>query len=195
MTLTLGTLSCTGKTDPKGNASCNVTVSQGAGTYPVTTTFAGDAGYAGSNASSTYTVGAPALDCKKSKCESLLADSNVSGKTLSLVYMDDSAIKSATVVANGQSLPVTISSTSGQPASYVDANGGLQVEQEPVPAPRSRCPPPARTRSWSPPMTATATSMQWSWTVTVHMLTRLPERLVCTGCGVRRARGDEKQVG
>jgi hypothetical protein len=124
VTLTAGTQSCTDKTDPKGNASCAVTLTQGAGTYPVTATFAGDAGYAGSNASATFTIGTASLDCKKSKCESLLADPSVNGRTLSLAYMDDSPIKSATAVANGQSLPVAITATSGQPANYVDANGG-----------------------------------------------------------------------
>jgi len=125
VTLSVGTLSCTGKTDGKGNASCNVTITQGAGSYPVTATFAGDAGYAGSNASSTFTVAAASVcSTKGSKCESLLADPTVTGRTLTLVYMDDSTIKSATATANGQSLPVAITATSGQPQNYVDSNGG-----------------------------------------------------------------------
>lgn len=68
----------------------------------------------------------PTIDCKAkgTQCESLLADPAVTGRTLTLAYMDDSAIKSATATANGQSLPVAITPTSGNPQNYVDSNGG-----------------------------------------------------------------------
>ena len=56
VTLTMGSQSCTGKTDSTGKASCTVTISQPAGTYPVTATFAGDSGYAGSSASALFSV-------------------------------------------------------------------------------------------------------------------------------------------
>lgn len=166
VTLAAGSLSCTAKTDPKGNASCKVTLPTSAATYSVTATFAGDPGYAGSSATATLTVGTPPLDCKKSKCESLLADPTVHGLTLSLVYMDDSPIKSATVVANGQSLPVTITATSGQPANYVDGNGGSKSSKN------------QSLLTFTVPSSGSYTIVvtaydgdgdldQWSWTVTV----------------------------
>jgi hypothetical protein len=126
VTLSAGSLSCSDKTDGKGNASCKVTLPTSAATYPVTASFAGDSVYGGSSDSATLIVGSTstALDCKKTKCESLLADPTVNGRTLSLVYMDDSALKSVTVTVNGQPLTPTVTATSGQPQNYVDANGG-----------------------------------------------------------------------
>jgi len=128
VTLTMGSQSCTGKTDPKGNVSCSITITQAAGSYPVTATFAGDAGYAGSTGSSSFTVSAPGLcQAKGAKCESLLADPSVNGSTLSIVYMDDTPInasKPPTAVLNGQSLHVTVTPTFGKPQNYVDRYGG-----------------------------------------------------------------------
>ena len=54
--LTMGTQSCSGTTDGAGNVSCQITISQAPGPYPVTATFAGDADYASSSTSTTFTV-------------------------------------------------------------------------------------------------------------------------------------------
>ena len=80
--------------------------------------------------------------------------------------MDDSPIKSATVVANGQSLPVTITATSGKPANYVDANGGSKSSKS------------QSLLTFTVPSSGSYTIVvtaydgdgdldQWSWTVTV----------------------------
>jgi hypothetical protein len=75
------------------------------------------------------------LDCtaKGTKCESLLANPSVAagstvtaGQTLSILYTDDTSLTGTptAVLSNGQSLPVTVTSTSGKTPAYVDANGG-----------------------------------------------------------------------
>lgn len=139
VTLTLGSQSCTDTTDGGGNASCTVTISQPAGSYPATATFAGDGSYAGSTDSATFTVtgGGGGISCsaKGTHCESLLADPSPAagatvtpGQTMTIVYMDESQISKTNpptaVLSNGQSLPVVVSPTSGQPQNYVDHNGG-----------------------------------------------------------------------
>jgi Bacterial Ig-like domain (group 3) len=57
VTLALGSQSCTDKTDWRGDASCTITISQRAGTYRVTATFAGDSAYGASSDSDSFVVG------------------------------------------------------------------------------------------------------------------------------------------
>lgn len=136
VTLTVGSQSCTGKTDAKGDVSCSITLSQPAGKYTLSATFAGDSTYSGSSDTDTFTVTAASpCQTKGSKCESLLADPSPSshptvspGGTLSIVYTDDTPINTKTgptaVLSTGQSLTVTVKPTSGQPLNYVDSYGG-----------------------------------------------------------------------
>ncbi|HEY8029928.1 MAG TPA: Ig-like domain repeat protein [Gaiellaceae bacterium] len=59
VTLTMGTQSCSGTTNGAGQASCQITIAQAAGPHPVTASFSGDADYAASSTSGTFTVTAP----------------------------------------------------------------------------------------------------------------------------------------
>jgi hypothetical protein len=115
-----------GKVDIVGTGNCTITASQ-----------AGNDVYgAAADVSRTFAVSlAGPLNCndKKSKvkCESLLINPSLAasataspGQTLTIGYTDDSAIGSGSLAPtaqlnNGQSLPVTVTPTSGQPFGYV----------------------------------------------------------------------------
>ena len=56
VTIAVGSQSCTPTTDASGNATCSITLNQPGGSYPVTATFAGDASYAASTGTATFTV-------------------------------------------------------------------------------------------------------------------------------------------
>ena len=56
VTLTMGSTSCSGLTDPAGHASCSVVVSDPAGSYPVTASFAGDSSWLASSATGSFDV-------------------------------------------------------------------------------------------------------------------------------------------
>lgn len=57
VTFTLGSQSCTGTTNSGGDATCDLTISQAAGTsYQVTATYSGDATHKGSNDSKPFTI-------------------------------------------------------------------------------------------------------------------------------------------
>lgn len=56
--LTMGTQSCSGTTDGAGNVSCQITILQAPGSYHVTAAFGGDADFASSWTSTTFTVNA-----------------------------------------------------------------------------------------------------------------------------------------
>ena len=137
VTISLGSAaSCTGTTDANGNVTCTVTT-PAAGTYAITASFAGDTIDAASSATGTFVSAAFAgtITCGGSvKCESLLADPSpaangtVTGSTVTLVYTDDDPYLASNpptaALSNGQALPITLTSTSGQPQNYVDSNGG-----------------------------------------------------------------------
>jgi hypothetical protein len=120
VTLTLGTLSCTDKTDAKGNASCNVTVTQGAGTYPVSATFASADGYAGSSASATFTVGAGGGGGKGTSCGGSFNGTSIhGGNTLwfnSALKVNGLPKNGATITFTGQTIRI-----GGQTISVPDA--------------------------------------------------------------------------
>lgn len=137
-----------GTSDVTGTASCTTTATSTSpfGVYPITCAI-------GSLASTNYTFVfvpgqisiIPPLGCDKlflhtSKCESVIADPSVPqgsqvnpGQTLSVVYTDDSPMPDggATVSLNGQLLPLTITTTSGQPQNYVDSyNGSMSTKYQ-----------------------------------------------------------------
>ena len=56
VTITVGSQSCSGTTNASGDATCTVTLTQAGGSYPVTATFPGDATYATSAGTATFTV-------------------------------------------------------------------------------------------------------------------------------------------
>ena len=53
---TMGAESCTGTTDASGVASCSITPSEAAGSYPLNASYAGDGTHLASSGSSTFTV-------------------------------------------------------------------------------------------------------------------------------------------
>lgn len=137
-----------GTSDVTGTASCSTTATSSSpvGVYPITCTI-------GSLASTNYTFVfvpgqisiLPPYGCDKlflhvSKCESVIADPSVPqgsqvtpGQTLTVVYTDDSAMPAggATVSLNGQLIPITVTTTSGQPQNYVDSyNGSMSAKYQ-----------------------------------------------------------------
>jgi hypothetical protein len=136
------------------SCTTTATTASPAGTYPIVCTLGtlAAANYSFSFVAGTLTVTAappPAVNCTdtkwdwwhdrahRSQCESLLADPSVgqnatvsAGQKLTLVYTDETpiaggALAPTAVLSNGQVLPVTVTSTSHQPLSYVDDNGGF----------------------------------------------------------------------
>lgn len=77
------------------------------------------------------------VDCtvKGTKCESLLANPSIAsgsavtaGQTVSILFTDDQALAGTpTATFAGSSLPVTVTATSGQKATYVDNYGGSKA--------------------------------------------------------------------
>jgi hypothetical protein len=120
VTLALGTLSCTDKTDTKGNASCNVIVAQGAGTYPVSATFASADGYAGSSDSATFKVGAGGGGGKRTSCGGSFNGTSIhGGNTLwfnSALKVNGLPKNGATITFTGQTITI-----GGQTISVPDA--------------------------------------------------------------------------
>jgi hypothetical protein len=107
------------------------------GTHVVTATLPSTPTVTGSSASQNLTVNCPGNSNDGVKCESLLADPSPAaggtvhaGQVITIAAMDDSPIGTSgstaptALLSTGQSLAVTASVTSGQPANYVDSNGG-----------------------------------------------------------------------
>ena len=125
-----------------GSGSCTISRDTG-GVYVVTATYNGNANYltAAGNTALDVFVKAPCT-CDgfygggTAGCQSLLADPSPAangvvgaGQAMTIVYTGASAIGSGSsapsaVLSNGMDLPITVTSTSGQPLNYVDSNGG-----------------------------------------------------------------------
>jgi hypothetical protein len=101
----VGAPTCSATTNSSGNATCNITPNQPAGTYTLTATFASDSSYAGSSASAPFVV---------TKEEAALAYTLASATTANY---DDSAQVQAQLITD-------VTPLAGKTVTFVLGSGG-----------------------------------------------------------------------